>query len=78
MLSSFLNWSKTMAQFLKAGVRRPKYELPEIELVSVSEDSISSGKRRADIHQILARLHVLSHRRGRPSTRQKDEEVYAA
>lgn len=61
-----------------ASVRRSKNLLPDIELISVREDGIAAQKRRAEIHQIIARLHVLSHKRGRPSSRQKDKEFYAA
>ena len=67
-----------MADARKAHSRLIKNSLPAIELISVEEDSIASLKRRTEVHQILARLHVLSHKRGRPSSKQKDEERYAA
>lgn len=67
-----------MAAASKVNARLTKNSLPDIELISVQEDSIASQKRRTEVHQILARLHVLSHRRGRPSSKQEDVEIYAA
>ncbi len=67
-----------MASLTKDNVRQAKYLLPDVEVIPVKEDLIASQKRRTEVHQILARLHVLSHKRGRPSSKQKDEERYAA
>jgi hypothetical protein len=67
-----------MASQAYENVRRSKFVLPDVEILPVQEDLIASKKRAAEIHQLLARLHVLSHKRGRPSSKHKDEENYAA
>jgi len=77
MLKAFLKWSTRMARLLKSGVRRCKNEIPSIELISVKEDQVAANIRRHDIQQLLARLHVVSHKRGRPKLIE-DDESYAA
>ena len=77
MLKAFQKWSTRMARILKNGIRRLKNELPRVELISVMEDSVAATVRRTEIQQILARLHVNSHKRGRPRVN-TDEESNAA
>lgn len=66
-----------MADILKNGVRRFRNELLRIEVIPITEDQKSSDLRRAEIQQIIARLHIASHKRGRPRF-EKDELFYAA
>ena len=77
MLKALQQWSTRMARILKNGLRRLKNELPRVELISIIEDSVAANMRREEIQQILARLHVVSHKRGRPRI-ERDEESYAA
>ena len=51
--------------------------LPPVELIPVEEDKIRANERRVEVYDLLARIHLLSKKRGRPSMKQ-DSEIYAA
>lgn len=66
-----------MAKISQAIVRTRLAELPRIELVPVDEDKVRASERRVEVHHLIARMYLLSRKRGRPSLSQ-DEENYAA
>jgi hypothetical protein len=72
-----LNWSLFMAKYPQVLTRNRLTELPAIELVAIEEDPIRAAERRLEVYDLLARIHLLSKKRGRPSLKQ-DSETYAA
>ena len=66
-----------MAKLSQTVNRKRLAGLPPIELFPVEEDKIRANERRVEVYDLIARIHLLSKKRGRPSMKQ-DSEIYAA
>lgn len=72
-----IKWSSYMAKVSQVSTRYRLAQLPPVELIPVEEDKIRASERRVEVYDLLARMHLLSKKRGRPSLKQ-DIEIYAA
>lgn len=67
-----------MAKKIVAKANRAKCDLLRVELVPIFEDPIVSQKRIDEAREVITRLYVMAHRRGRPRKDDEEEERYAA
>lgn len=76
-INLILNRSFKMAKKLATECQRRVRELPRIVLIPVPQELYESDSRKEDVRQILARMFVLSRKRGRRRKGDSNEVVAA-
>ena len=78
-LNKFIQkWSHYMAKILKSRGQPRTFELPRVDLIAVPLEESSDPMRDKEIRDLLAKMILLAHKRGRPSAETLEEESSAA